>query len=111
MMPETDPRRSEGKLFDAWPDRYDAWFETPIGRRVKEFERAILLDLLQPQRGETILDAGCGTGVFTREFLSFGPSITGLEISRPMLVRARQKMKSPFIPRRCRRYDVAAIRG
>jgi ubiquinone/menaquinone biosynthesis C-methylase UbiE len=92
MTPETDPRG--GELFDSWPDRYDAWFETPIGKRVKEIESALLRDLLQPRRGETILDAGCGTGVFTLDMLSFGPRITGLEISLPMLMRARRKAKS-----------------
>jgi ubiquinone/menaquinone biosynthesis C-methylase UbiE len=94
MTPDTDPRNGEDQLFDSWPDRYDAWFETPIGKRVKELERALLLDLLQPQRGETILDAGCGTGVFTSDFLSFGPFITGLEISIPMLRKARRKIES-----------------
>jgi ubiquinone/menaquinone biosynthesis C-methylase UbiE len=85
------PRDTRDKLFDEWPDRYDAWFQTPIGALVKRYESAMLRELLLPCQGETILDAGCGTGVFTLDLLSFGPHIIGLEISRPMLKRAGQK--------------------
>jgi ubiquinone/menaquinone biosynthesis C-methylase UbiE len=85
------------RLFDAWPEKYDRWFETPIGAMVKKYENELLLDLLQPLPEERILDAGCGTGVFTINILGFGPRITGLEISYPMLKRAKQKSKGyPF---------------
>lgn len=78
-------------LFDDWPEKYDQWFETPIGTLVKRFEGEILLDLLRPSAGESILDAGCGTGVFTLDFLASGARITGLDISIPMLRRSRKK--------------------
>jgi ubiquinone/menaquinone biosynthesis C-methylase UbiE len=85
------------KLFDDWPEKYDRWFETPIGVLVKKYENELLLDMLQPCPGERILDAGCGTAVFTYNILSFGPRITGLEISYPMLKRATLKSKGyPF---------------
>ena len=85
------------RLFDEWPDRYDEWFQTPIGALVKSDESALLLDLLKPRQGETILDVGCGTGIFTLDMLAYGPRMVGLEISRPMLMRARQKTKEhPF---------------
>jgi ubiquinone/menaquinone biosynthesis C-methylase UbiE len=89
----SDRREAGDKLFDPWPNRYDAWFETPIGTLVKDYESALLLDLLQPRHGESILDAGCGTGMFTLDILSFGARVFGLEISLPMLMRARQKAK------------------
>ena len=80
-----------GRLFDAWPDRYDAWFKTPIGALVKRYESELLIDFLNPAAGELILDVGCGTGVFTRDILSRGTRVIGLDISSPMLMRARQK--------------------
>ena len=86
-----DRQDTQKRLFDDWPDRYDEWFETPIGALVKRYESLLLSDLLQPRPGEMILDVGCGTGVFTLDMLSSGPCIIGLEISRPMLMRARQK--------------------
>jgi ubiquinone/menaquinone biosynthesis C-methylase UbiE len=81
----------KSRLFDQWPERYDSWFETPIGALVKRYESELLMDMLKPCRGETILDVGCGTGVFTRDILSFGTRVTGIDISQPMLKRARQK--------------------
>jgi len=81
----------KSQLFDTWPERYDQWFTTPIGSLVKKVEGELLLDLLEPTRGERILDAGCGTGVFTQEVLSRGSKVTGLDVSLPMLLRARQK--------------------
>ena len=86
-----DQRENQNRLFDEWPDRYDEWFRTPVGTLVKRYESALLLDLLQPSPGERILDVGCGTGIFTLDVLKLGPSVVGLEISLPMLMRARQK--------------------
>lgn len=87
----------ESKLFDDWPVKYDQWFTTPIGALVKKYESQLILDLLRPAPREIILDAGCGTGVFTLNILSFGPHIVGLDISLPMLKRAAEKGKGyPF---------------
>ena len=86
----------KGQLFDTWPDKYDQWFTTPIGSLVKRVEGELLLDLLKPARGERILDAGCGTGVFTQEVLSHRSKVTGLDVSLPMLMRARQRAQRSF---------------
>jgi len=78
-------------LFDGWPEKYDQWFTTPIGRLVKMYESELLMDLLRPERGDTILDAGCGTGVFTLDVLERKPRVVAMDISLPMLVRAGKK--------------------
>ena len=41
----------KGRLFDNWPEKYDQWFETPIGALVKRYESELLLDLLSPEQG------------------------------------------------------------
>ena len=64
-----------------------------MGALVKKYEEELLLDLLKPLPGEFILDAGCGTGVFTLDLLSRDTSVTGLDISLPMLKRAGQKAR------------------
>jgi len=85
------------KLFDDWPERYDGWFQTPIGKRVIACERAIVHELFRPAPAETILDAGCGTGLFTLDFLTAGARVVGLELSLPMLVAACRRAASyPF---------------
>ena len=81
-------------LFDEWPERYNQWFETPIGKLVKETEGKLVYDMLNPKPGEKILDAGCGTGIFTLDYLNAGAEITGLDISRPMLMYAVKNITS-----------------
>jgi ubiquinone/menaquinone biosynthesis C-methylase UbiE len=82
---------SEKQRFDDWPERYDRWFETPVGKAVLKYETELILELLRPGRGEWILDAGSGTGIFTRDFLALGAKVVGLDISLAMLVYAEKK--------------------
>ena len=79
------------QLFDDWPERYDRWFDTPVGKAVLKYEVALVIDLLRPVRGEKILDAGSGTGIFTREFLVRGADVVGLDISWAMLRWAKER--------------------
>lgn len=79
------------EIFDQWPEKYDMWFETPIGRLVREYESRLLLEMARPGQGEKILDVGCGTGIFTVDLLAAGSQVTGLEISLPMLRHAGKK--------------------
>ena len=84
------------ELFDEWPEKYDAWFTTPIGLLVKKYESDLLLELLKPKSDEFILDAGCGTGIFTLDLLSLGAHVIGVDLSLPMLSRAEQKTKGYY---------------
>ena len=80
------------QLFDNWPDPYERWFQTPIGDLVKAFELELVLKLLQPQLGEHILDAGCGSGIFTEPLVERGSQVIGLDLSIPMLQRCRMRL-------------------
>jgi ubiquinone/menaquinone biosynthesis C-methylase UbiE len=85
------------QLFDEWPEAYDRWFTTPIGFLVRQYETELILNLLSPKRGEFVLDAGCGTGIFTLDILSSGSKVIGLDLSLPMLERAEKRLKGyPF---------------
>jgi ubiquinone/menaquinone biosynthesis C-methylase UbiE len=79
------------KLFDEWPETYDRWFTTPVGSLVKQYETELILDLLKPAPGEVVLDAGCGTGIFTSDILGVGSRVIGLDLSIPMLRRVKEK--------------------
>ncbi len=78
-------------FFAEWPEKYDEWFETPIGRLVREYEGRLLREMVCPGPDDQILDVGCGTGIFTAGLLAAGSRVTGLEISLPMLLRAGKK--------------------
>ncbi len=78
------------EIFDDWPGQYTEWFETPIGILVKKYENDLILEMVRPLQGERILDAGCGTGIFTLSLLDAGAHVTGVEISLPMLLEAEK---------------------
>ena len=85
------------KLFDEWPETYDRWFTTPIGALVKHYEAELILDLLRPAGSELILDAGCGTGIFTLDILAGDSMVIGLDLSVPMLRHGKKKAgQAPF---------------
>jgi ubiquinone/menaquinone biosynthesis C-methylase UbiE len=92
-----DPDRSQ--LFDDWPEKYERWFTTPIGSLVRGVEWELVFELLKPGPGDFILDAGCGTGIFTLDMLSCGARVIGLDLSLPMVKRsARKALALPFHP-------------
>ncbi len=85
------------RLFDSWTTQYDKWFETPSGLLIKKYESELMLKLLDPLPGEKILDAGCGTGIFTLDVLERKAIVTGVDISCSMLEKAVDKTREkPF---------------
>jgi ubiquinone/menaquinone biosynthesis C-methylase UbiE len=85
------------EIFDEWPEKYDMWFETPIGRLVRLYESRLLIEMVRPGDGEEILDVGCGTGIFTADLLAAGSEVIGLDLSLPMLRYAKKKaLGRPF---------------
>ena len=85
------------QLFDEWPETYDQWFTTPIGSLVRKYESELIRELLNPAPGDRVLDGGCGTGVFTPDFLASGSRVMGLDLSFPMLTRSMKKLcGTPF---------------
>ena len=89
--------KEKTQLFDKWPETYDQWFTTPISSLIRKVEAELILDLLKPKQDDVVLDAGCGTGVFTHDILSVDSTVIGLDISLPMLIHAGKKLKGyPF---------------
>lgn len=50
-----------------------------------------VVELLNPRKGERILDLGCGTGDLTQQIADAGADVTGMDLSVPMIAKARQK--------------------
>ena len=70
---------------------YDSWYYTSKGAWISRREMKLLLDLLQPEPGRSLLDVGAGTGHFTRRFADSGLRAVGLEPDLQMLDFARRK--------------------
>jgi ubiquinone/menaquinone biosynthesis C-methylase UbiE len=82
-----------GYVFDYNAARqYDDWYQNPKNRFVAELEDELVLRLLEPVRGERVLDIGCGTGRHLLMFSELGLDITGLDASPHMLGIAQRKL-------------------
>lgn len=80
------------------PTRYDAWYETPRGSWIGNTESNLLLRMLQPESGSTLLDVGCGTGYFSKCFANASLDVVGLDNNINNLLFAKNKRPSiPYI--------------
>jgi ubiquinone/menaquinone biosynthesis C-methylase UbiE len=78
-------------LFDDLADSYDQWYQTSGGRVVDFFERKAIEALFVPE-GKTVLEIGCGTGLYTIWLAAQGFELTAVDISAPMMERAKEKV-------------------
>ncbi len=74
-------------------EEYDQWYETKLGNFVDKVESTTAFELYQPKSKEKILDIGCGTGNFSIKLAEKGCEVTGIDVSEPMLEKARLKAK------------------
>jgi SAM-dependent methyltransferase len=72
--------------------RYQEWFTTEPGRSAAAIERELLLRVWSPVLPQSVLEVGCGTGLFIEWFADFGHQVTGLEPSASMLDMARKRL-------------------
>ena len=61
------------------PAAYETWYHTPRGQWIGDREFILLKNMLKPEAGASLLDAGCGTGHFSRRFARTGLSVTGID--------------------------------
>lgn len=73
------------------PAAYDSWYQTPFGAQCHRLERAALFSLAGFNRDESVLDAGCGTGIYLEELRRIGIQAVGLDQDRAMLDFAARK--------------------
>ncbi len=86
-------------------DAFDDWLTDRVARRpaglrargtygaddVHDFARRAILGILRLQKGDRLLDVGCGGGLLLREALATGASATGLDHSEEMVSLARER--------------------
>jgi len=71
------------------PADYDAWYHSRRGSWIGDTEFRLLLKMLKPEPGATLLDVGCGTGYFSRRFASSGLNVCGLDPDASILAYAQ----------------------
>ena len=82
-----------GHIFDQKLARlYEAWEKSPEGVSLDKLSTQLIIRLLKPQRGEKILDIGCGTGNHLLLFHRLGLDVTGIDASPYMLDIARSRL-------------------
>jgi malonyl-CoA O-methyltransferase len=76
-----DPQSAYGLWARSYPPRPH--------NALMEIEHATVLALLPSVLGQTVLDAGCGSGRYLRELHNRGARVIGMDLSAAMLNRAR----------------------
>ena len=71
--------------------QYDAWYESELGEQTYFVERKNLLKLINPKKGDLVLDVGCGTGRFSLLFKRRGCKVVGLDFSEGMLKFSKER--------------------
>jgi len=82
-------KQIESDFFDAFGSKYgdyDVLGELAYKRLLDRFAKQV-----QPRKGESCFDLGCGTGAFTRRLKAFDLTLTGIDISSRCISLANEK--------------------
>ena len=71
---------------------YRAWQLSSPGRSIEKELEKVFVKLLSPQKGERVLDIGCGTGNHLLILHRLGLNITGIDASSYMISKARERL-------------------
>ncbi|MBI1882649.1 MAG: class I SAM-dependent methyltransferase [Chlamydiae bacterium] len=75
-------------------DAVSKWYDQKVGKEGSEYHMEVLipglLQMLQPRKGEKILDLGCGQGVLCRTLAKEGVHMTGIDAS-PLLIESAKR--------------------
>lgn len=74
--------------------KYDKWYQRSAGQYADAQEKELFLRLAQPQRGQSLLEVGCGTGHNLKFFRELELDATGVDSSEPMLQMATRRLGS-----------------
>jgi len=71
---------------------YDEWYQRGEGKYADALEKELFQRLVWPQRGQSLLEVGCGTGHNLEFFRELGLDVTGIDPSEPMLQIAARRL-------------------
>ncbi len=90
--PAQRPAQDRSQGGTSWEKSAD-WYDRILGERGSELYQAVVipnaLTMLAPQKGERILDLGCGQGVFSRAISESGAQVTGVDAAPSLIEKAR----------------------
>lgn len=89
-LPETAPLDYIKNLFDNYAYQFDEHLQNVLLYKTPELLRKQLNPFLEKKK-YNLLDLGCGTGLSGRCFVDISKKITGIDISRNMLNKAKEK--------------------
>jgi len=72
--------------------KYDKWYQRSAGQYADAQEKELFQRLVQPQKGQSLLEVGCGTGHNLKFFRELELDTTGVDSSEPMLQIAARKL-------------------
>lgn len=85
------PAQDRSRGGTSWEKSAD-WYDKILGERGSEIYREVVipnaLTLLAPEKGERILDLGCGQGVFSRAIAETGALVTGVDAAPSLIKKA-----------------------
>ncbi len=87
-MNKWQQKRSVRHRYDSTAQMYDQRY---CEEQVAKYNAA--LNNLKVQRGEFVLDVGCGTGLFFSHIAEKAGVVVGLDISRELLLKAKERAK------------------
>lgn len=89
-IPETAPLEYIKNLFDNYAFQFDEHLKNILLYKTPELLRKQLDPFLEKKK-YNLLDLGCGTGLSGEAFIDISKKITGIDISRNMLNKAKEK--------------------
>jgi 2-polyprenyl-3-methyl-5-hydroxy-6-metoxy-1,4-benzoquinol methylase len=85
---------------------------TPAGRIRAERRAALIAGGAALAPGRRALEIGCGTGLFTEHFASTGAELLAVDISEPLILRAKTRgLPADRVRFLCRRFEDCEIDG
>ncbi len=79
----------ENTLRTQWTEASQDWIRQDQSVRIDMLD-AWMLDALGDIPGRRVLDIGCGEGRFSRLLTKLGAEVTGVDLTRPLIGRARE---------------------
>jgi ubiquinone/menaquinone biosynthesis C-methylase UbiE len=79
--------------FEAYEELADAYAEIVETKPHNAYyDKPAVISLLPELNGLKVLDAGCGTGAYSKTFIEMGAKVTGIEVSPNMIEHAKRKL-------------------